>query len=85
MKKYTVVLLRPEYLNKKTETPYGQDVYVAIGVRSSEPMFAVRLARSEVFQADKKEGLKPESASDYKLCVLFEGEHKPKLFGWQVP
>lgn len=84
MKKYTVVLLRPEYLGNRTETPYGQDIYVAIGIEASEAMFAVRIARAEVFNADVREGLKPESASDYKLCVLFEGEHQPKLFGWQV-
>ena len=80
---YTVVLLRPDYLNEITETEYGQDIYVAL-VDADTTLLAVRDAQREVFVADKKEGLKPESPEDYKLCVLFGGHQNPKLFGWQA-
>lgn len=82
IKPFTVVVLRPEYLNAHPETEYGQDIYVA-HVRSTEPAAAFVLAQMQVFRADQKDKLKPKKPTDYKLVVAFEGHHDPKLFGWQ--
>ena len=83
MSPYTVVLLRPEYLGEATEEDYGQDIYVAL-LEAENMVGAVELAQIEASLADKKEGLKPQSPADYKLCVLFQGHSAPALFGWQL-
>jgi hypothetical protein len=80
---YTVVLLRPEYLGDITQERYGQDIYVAFVVANSMGN-ALEAAQREVFAADTNEGLAPVDSEDYLLCVLFEGHHDPKAFGWQV-
>lgn len=83
LKPYTVVLLRPEYLTIVTDEQYGKDIYV--GLMMAENQYnAIELAQLEVFNSDKDEGLHPLMKSDYELCILFEGLHDPKLFGWQV-
>lgn len=82
MKDYTVVLLRPVYLNLETDEKYGQDIYVAL-VSATSPEDSLRVAQKEVFKADKKDGMHPRNELDYKLCVMFEGHHQPKRFGWQ--
>lgn|SRR5574340_1175610 len=86
MKEFTVVLLRPEYLYSDTKTPYGLDVYVA---NIEVPDFftidqIIETAQIEVYQADEKDGMVVMNHKHYKLCVMFEGKHEPKLFGWQV-
>lgn len=82
MKDFTVVLLRPKYLNLETGEEYGQDIYVAL-VKSENPCSALKTAQTEVFKADKKDGMHPRSHLDYRLCVMFEGHHQVKRFGWQ--
>lgn len=82
MNDYTVVLLRPVYLNFDTGEKFGQDIYVAM-VSATSPEDAVKVAQTEVFKADKKDGMKPRNMLDYILCVMFEGHHQPKRFGWQ--
>lgn len=82
-KEYTVVLLRPEYLSEETDEEYGQDIYVAL-VSSENIRKAIQIAQKEAYDADIKEDLKPKSAEDYKLCVMFEGTHNPTFFGWQL-
>ena len=84
MKKFTVVLLRHGELSAWAETPYGQNIYVAIGIQATEPMLAVQAAKQEAYKADKKDGAPSVSLEMYELCVAFEGEHHPKLFGWQA-
>lgn len=79
---YTVVLLRPDYLGEVTQEQYGQDIYVAL-VMASSVGHAIKAAQQEVFAVDTKDALAPVSAEDYKLCVLFEGHHDPRAFGWQ--
>lgn len=81
MSDYTVVLLRPIYLNFETGSKFGQDIYVALVVATS-PEDAVKVAQTEVFNADKKDGMRPRNKFDYILCVMFEGRHQPKRFGW---
>ena len=81
MTKFTVVLLRPDYLCE--DEPYGQDIYVASVVAESAKK-AVTMARKEVFKADKKDGMEPKSEDDYALCVAFEGHPETTLFGWQL-
>lgn len=83
LKPFTVVLLRPPYMSKRTETPYGKDIYVA-NVMAEDSVGAVNAAQAEVFIADTKDKLKPFLREEYELCVLFEGHHEPKLFGWQT-
>ena len=79
--KFTVVLLRPDYMT--SDTPYGQDIYVAL-IEANDCDDAVQAAQQEVFQADRIDGLAPESLDDYALVVMFEGHHVPVLFGWQL-
>lgn len=75
--KYTVVLLRPDYMTSN----YGQDVYVA-KVRAPTHRAALVAAQDEVFDVDSKQGLEPDDPQDYALCVMFEGHLNPCLFGW---
>lgn len=81
--KYTVVLLRPKYITASTGEVFGQDIYVAF-VEAATPEAALLKAQAEVFEADTENWLRPRKAEDYKLCVMFEGHHKPKRFGWQM-
>lgn len=84
MRKYTVVLLRPEYLCLTTDdADYGRNIYVAL-VLSKDEYHAVKVAQKEVFEADKRDGLDPEKLEDYLLCVLFANHQEVKLFGWQM-
>ena len=79
--KFTVVLLRPDYLS--TDTPYGQDIYVAL-IEADDCDDAVQVAQQEVFKADCEDGLEPDSLDDYALVVMFEGHNSPVLFGRQL-
>lgn len=81
MTTYTIILLRPAYLCDD-HTPYGKNIYVA-QVSGSDYHDALMAAQLGVYMADTKDGLEVESPGDYALCVLFEGHHDPKLFGWQ--
>lgn len=83
MYKYTVVLLRPEYLSEDTGEEYGQDIYVAT-VEAESMTRAIAVAQAEVMAADKKDKLKPKKATDYKLCVMFDGHPTTAAFGWQT-
>jgi hypothetical protein len=83
MKDFTVVLLRPAYLNEVTEEVYGKDIYVA-SVKAANTTDALVVAQFEVFEADKKDKLKAKSPTDYQLSVMFEGHPKIALFGWQA-
>lgn len=85
LKKYTVILLYPDYLCDAV--PYGQEVYVAAGVKADDQAGAVQAARLEAFRACKEDedpGNRPISPDDFALCVMFEGKHDPVLFGWQL-
>lgn len=73
MTKYSVVLLRPEYL--------GGEAYISY-IECNSVTEAISKARTEVFKADKKEGFPEDvfvqpSRSDYKVIAVFEGH--PKL------
>ena len=83
MKDFTVVLLRPDYLNEVTEEVFGKDIYVA-SVKAANTTDAIVVAQQEVFKADKKDKLKPKESTDYQLSVMFEGHPKIALFGWQA-
>ncbi len=86
MKDFTVVLLRPEYLNQDAHDHPGQNIYVA-NVQADDEYHAVKVAQVEVYEADlaeQSEDFVPRSLDDYILCVLFEGTIQPKLFGWQI-
>lgn len=81
MNKYTVILLRPDYLCD--DTPYGQDVYVGY-VECETVDDAIDRARHEVFKGDKLDGMGPKDKLDYALCVAFLGHNPIALFGWQT-
>ena len=73
MAKYSVVLLRPEDI--------GGDSYISY-VECNSIKEAISKARTEVFKADKKDGLHEglfvqPSMMDYKVVAVFEGH--PKL------
>lgn len=78
---FTVVLQRPDYLD--TDVPRGTDTYVAL-VESENYYEAVRVARKEVYKADKKDELNPERPEDYALSCVFAGHQKCLLWGWQL-
>lgn len=80
-KPYTVILVRPDYLCD--ETAFGQDVYVA-NVFAEDEYKAVGIAQAEVFKADKKDGMKPESKEDYAASLVFEDHLEPKLWSWML-
>lgn len=80
MKPYTVVLLRPDYMAEE----YGTYIYIANAITAEDPCQAVEMAQREVYLADMIDEMEPQDEKDYALCVLFEGHHEPKLFGWQA-
>jgi|GEM_PF-1813505 len=83
MNKYTVVLLRPDYIaNSANGAGHGIDTYI-VEVEAESINNALLVAQKEVFSSDKKEKLEPNSPDDYALCVMFEGHPRIVLFGWQ--
>lgn len=81
--KYTVVLMRPDYMTED----YGQDCYVALVW--AKGLYEARSAgQKEAWEADNDdyhgEGEPPGSPGDYFPLVIFEGHQDVKLFGWQV-
>lgn len=74
--KYTVVLQRPDYMSETTP-------YVAF-VDAPTPTDAAVMARLEAFTADRKDRLHPKAAMDYYVSVVFNGQCKIELFGWQL-
>lgn len=74
--KYTVVLQRPDYLSETTP-------YVAF-VDAHTPTDASVMARLEAFAADRRDNLHPKAAMDYYVSVVFNGQCKIELFGWQL-
>ena len=81
MKKFTVILLRPDYL--AADGRFGQDVYVAF-VEAENAVVAVVPAQREVFEADTADELDPESRDDYALVLVLPGHVKPELWGWEL-
>lgn len=80
-KNYTVLLLRPDYVN--VDVPYGQDVYAAL-VRAESVKEAIARGQAEVFEADTSDGLEPCEPEDYAVVAVFKGFHTPKVWGWQL-
>jgi len=78
LKKFTIVLLRPDYLASN----YGIDIdtYTA-HVEATTPKNAVREARFEVMEADKRGGAGPMSLEDYAVVLSFEGHLEPVVWG----
>ena len=90
------ILFSPVYINKlkisnrfiRSATQdyladdFGTDIYVA-QVGAANESDAVSAAQHEAFDSDTKDEMEPNAPDDYALCVLFEGRHDPKLFGWQ--
>lgn len=79
--KFTVILLRPDYMC--SDVPYGQDTYVA-HVEAKNWDKAIKAAQQEVFDADTQDDLGPLEPTDYALCVMFDGFINPCFFGWQT-
>lgn len=73
---YTVVIQRPDYLSETTP-------YVAF-IETLTPTDAAEIARLEAFKADYDDGLYPRAAMDYYVSVVFNGQCKIELFGWQL-
>lgn len=80
MNKYTVVLLRPDYLCD--EVDYGQGVYVAL-VEANDTTSAIKAAQAEAFAVDLTDALEAASPDDYALCVMFTGHCNAIRYGWQ--
>jgi hypothetical protein len=83
MKKYTVILLRPDYLADDDSGGFGQDVYMAF-VEANTTRGAVGRGQRQVFRADTTNGLEPNSPDDYALIVVFPGHITPELWGWEL-
>lgn len=79
-KKYTVVLLRPDYIAEE----YGEDTYVAFVETDAEKSFkaAIVAAQKQVYKADRKDKVWVESADDYKAIAIFEGHHECLYWAW---
>lgn len=73
---YTVVIQRPDYLAETAP-------YIAF-VDAHTPTDASVMARLEAFAADRKDRLHPKAALDYYVSVVFNGQCKIELFGWQL-
>lgn len=82
MKKFTVILLRPDYLASDDAGGFGQDVYAAF-TEAGSARAAVEYAQDEVFRADTTDELDPGSPDDYALVVVLPGHVKPELWGWE--
>ena len=83
MNAYTVVLLRPEYMTEESGEEFGMDTYVAM-VTEESLEDAIKTAQKKVMASDKRDGLRPRNAEDYKMCLIFPGHIHPELYGWQV-
>lgn len=68
--KYTVVLLRPDYI----ADDYGKDIYIA-HVEAINPDDAIIEAQRQAWAADIYDGTNGEDGdpNDYALSVMFEG------------
>lgn len=89
--KYTVILIRPEWVTDLfNSTAQGEaDSYIAL-VEAESPKDAVRKARLEARKADWKDlkdlsscSTKPELAT-YRFVCAYEGHHEPEILGLQT-
>jgi hypothetical protein len=83
MKKYTVILLRPDYIADEGLGGYGQDIYIG-QISAETPEEAVKEAQAEVYSCDDAGGLEPGDPDDYALLAVFKGHHVPILWGWEL-
>jgi len=83
MAKFTVILLRPDYLASDDAGGFGQDVYVAL-VRAPNEIEAAKAGQAEVFTADTADQLDPTNPEDYAPVLVQAGHCKPVLWGWQL-
>lgn len=72
MKKWTVLLLRPDYLAEI----FGHDTFRAF-VEAETPAEALAAARNEVIVADQNPGW----AADYYCLLCIRGHHKSYVDG----
>lgn len=77
---YSVVLMRPRYLCD--DVPFGENCYVA-WVTTTTPEAAIKSARKQLFNADKRDGYDPVKPEDYHPLVVFDGHSSIRRFGWQ--
>ena len=83
MKKFTVILLRPDYLASDDAGGFGQDVYVAY-VEAKHAKVAAAKAQREVFRVDTANEQDPGSPDDYAVVVVLPGLTAPALWGWML-
>ncbi len=81
--KFTVILLRPDYLASDDVGGYGHDVYIA-HVNANSARRAGALGQSEVFGVDIADELEPNDADDYAVLAVFPGHIQPVVWGWQL-
>lgn len=67
--KYTVILLRPDYVTNN----YGQDTYMEC-VEAADPSAALAEVRRMVIEVDGDDGAGADP-TDYFCIALIEGEH----------
>ncbi|MEI6166503.1 MAG: hypothetical protein WCS52_04855 [bacterium] len=67
MKRYTVLLLRPDYVANS----FGEDTYLAL-VRAVTPTAAITSAQQEVARLDDLDGIQ---AADYYPLITMKGWH----------
>ena len=83
MSKYTVVLLKPDYLASDDHGGFGQDVTVRY-VKADNHDGAVLEAQAEAFSADDEAGQCPDSSDDYAVVVVFSGWAGIECYGWDI-
>ena len=82
-KPYSVIFLRPQYLSDEIGNDPNTDTYIAL-VKAESIEEAANMGRDEVFAADKKDKLNPESSRDYHLLFILRGHVVVELYGWQA-
>lgn len=89
--KYTVILIRPDWVTKAFASTVKDeaDSYIAL-VEADDVKKAVRKARTEVRKADWKELQRigtwpsPPTLQSYLFVCAYEGHHEPEILGVQT-
>ncbi len=82
MKRFTVILLRPDYIASDDNGGFGKDIYIGY-VEAENVGLAIDAARLEVFTSDSEDDHSPNGPEDYALVAAFDGVASVALLGMQ--
>lgn len=78
MNKYSVLLLRPDYMTDN----YGQDTYYA-WVKADTPGHAIARARAQVIKADDVDDPDNCNPDDYAVLLVLAGYQQGLAWDWE--